>query len=637
MSTLDQLEDVLMARKPRYEELEKKVKELEREVSGHKWIKEERRHSEKLESVQDALTETKEAYRRFFNTTSDAIMIFDAETKQFIDVNDAALHLYGYSKEEFLSLRQPDITDDPEKSDESIKQTLAGEITRIPLRYHKKKDGRIFPVEISAGVFDFGSRRVMCGVIRDITERMHAEEALRQSEERYRTILDSIGEGYFEVDLAGKFTFFNDWFCKITDGCRKDLIGVENRDYMTPESAKEIYRVFNQIYKTGIPAKNVDYEIITKKGDNRVHELSASLMRDQTGQPIGFRGIVRDITELKKTEYLKSEIAYLRHEQGIVYDFDQIIAESPAMKKLIKSLKSFSETDSTILMSGETGTGKSFLSGSIHFNSHRRNKPFVKINCSNIPETLLESELFGHEKGAFTGADKLRIGRFEQANRGTIFLDEIGELNLSLQGKLLRVLEEKEFERVGGSKTIHSDVRVIAATNRNLEDEIASGNFREDLYYRINVLTIHIPPLRERRECIEPLAQFFLNKISRALRKGITGFSPPVIESFMSYSWPGNIRQLVNTIERAVIIQEGHIIQKSSVAFPESTDKAQVQKTDKASRFIKKNEEGLILNALEESLWIQKDAAKILGISPRALNYAIKRLGITHPRWRKNR
>jgi transcriptional regulator with PAS, ATPase and Fis domain len=381
----------------------------------------------------------------------------------------------------------------------------------------------------------------------------------------------------------------------------------------------------------------VAHEIIKKNGDNRIHELSASLMRDQSGQPIGFRGIVRDITELKKTEYLKSEIAYLRHEQGIIYDFDKIIAESLAMKKVIKSLKRFSETDSTILMSGETGTGKSFLSGSIHFNSHRRNKPFVKINCSNIPEALLESELFGHEKGAFTGADKLRIGRFEQANGGTIFLDEIGELNASLQGKLLRVLEEKEFERVGGNKTIHSDVRVIAATNRSLEDEIASGNFREDLYYRINVLTIPLPPLRKRKECIGPLAQWLLYKISRSLRKKITGFSPQVIEAFLSYSWPGNVRQLVNTIERAVILEEGSIIQKDSVALPGPIEKSRDLKTAKTSSFIKDNEEALILNALEESHWIQKDAAKILGISPRALNYAIKKYGITHPRWPKNR
>jgi DNA-binding NtrC family response regulator len=218
---------------------------------------------------------------------------------------------------------------------------------------------------------------------------------------------------------------------------------------------------------------------------------------------------------------LKNEINYLRSEQDIIYSFDRTIARSPAMKEVIAILKKFSETDSTILITGETGTGKSFLSGTIHFNSKRNKKAFIKINCTNIPETLLESELFGHEKGAFTGANKTRVGRFEQGNGGTVFLDEIGELTRNLQAKLLRVLDEKSFERVGGNQTIHSDVRVIVATNRVLEEQVAAGKFREDFYYRINVLAVHLPPLRERRECIEPLASYLLDKCCRYLRKEV--------------------------------------------------------------------------------------------------------------------
>lgn len=193
----------------------------------------------------------------------------------------------------------------------------------------------------------------------------------------------------------------------------------------------------------------------------------------------------------------KFEIDYLRRKQDIVYDFKDVIAYSPCMKDILRRLERFSRTDSTILITGDTGTGKSFLSGTVHFNSPRKKKPFVKINCANIPENLLESELFGHEKGAFTGADKLRIGRFEQANGGTMFLDEIGEISLGLQTKLLRVLEEKAFERVGGNKTIYADVRVIAATNKDLSKQIETGFFREDLYYRINVLPIRLPSLKE--------------------------------------------------------------------------------------------------------------------------------------------
>lgn len=334
---------------------------------------------------------------------------------------------------------------------------------------------------------------------------------------------------------------------------------------------------------------------------------------------------------------LRIEIDYLRRQQDIIYRFDRIIARSRAMKQLIATLKKFSETDATILTTGETGTGKSFLSGTIHFNSSRRKKPFIKINCTNIPETLLESELFGHEKGAFTGANKTRVGRFEQCNGGTLFLDEIGELSLALQAKLLRVLDEKSFERVGGNQTIHSDVRVIAATNRILEDQVAAGKFREDFYYRINVLTVHIPPLRERRECIEPLAYYLLDKICRSLRKKIDGFSPTVIEMFQAYSWPGNIRQLANTIERAVILEEGHTIQEENVSLRKPIRLPKTEFKSDTTRPLQVHEKEVILSTLEESLWIQKDAAERLGISPRALNYKIRKLGITHSRWRKNR
>lgn len=338
--------------------------------------------------------------------------------------------------------------------------------------------------------------------------------------------------------------------------------------------------------------------------------------------------------------HLKHEIDYLRHEQDIIYDFDKVIAFSPAMKEMIATLKKFSETDATILITGETGTGKSFLSGVAHYNSARRNKPFIKINCANIPETLLESELFGHEKGAFTGANKTRIGRLEQARGGTVFLDEIGEINIGLQTKLLRFLEEKSFERVGGNKTIHSDIRFIASTNRHLEELIAKGSFREDLYYRINVLRLHLPPLRDRKECIEPMADLILNRICGNLKKKIRGFSPEVIELFKTYSWPGNIRQLANSIERAVILEESDLIRPESIILPEPLQKPFIPEAAEPAaeiRTLKGREKEIILKALEDSLWVQAEAAKTLGISARALNYRIRKYGITHAKWRRNK
>jgi len=333
----------------------------------------------------------------------------------------------------------------------------------------------------------------------------------------------------------------------------------------------------------------------------------------------------------------KNEIDYLRRTQDTIYNFDQIIAVSPGMKEIVKTLKKFSTTDATILIRGETGTGKSFLSGTIHFNSKRKRKPFIKINCANIPETLLESELFGHEKGAFTGADKLRVGRFEQAHGGTLFLDEIGEMSLDLQAKLLRVLEDKSFERVGGDQTIHSDVRVIAATNRNIENQIKEKKFREDLYYRINVLSITLPPLRKRSECLIHLANFLLEKTCRSIPKKLIEFSPSVIESIKHYEWPGNIRELANTIERAVILEESEIITKKTFSIPQPISQEKDQKSKKLADRISMDEKEIIIETLDECLWIQKDAARRLGVSPRSLNYKIKKFGITHPRWRKNR
>lgn len=360
---------------------------------------------------------------------------------------------------------------------------------------------------------------------------------------------------------------------------------------------------------------------------------------DFISKPYTTARVCRVVEQALADRNLKNEIDYLRHEQDIIYDFDRVVAETSNMKAVLTTLKKFAQTDATILMTGETGTGKSFLSGTVHFNSRRKDRPFVKVNCANIPETLLESELFGHEKGAFTGADKLRIGRFEQAHGGTLFLDEIGEMSMSLQAKLLRVLEEKSFERVGGNRTIKSDVRVIAATNRDLKTMIASGTFREDLYYRINVLYVRLPALRERPQCIEPLSISLLQKISRSLGKKIEGLAPAVMESMKRSQWPGNIRQLANTIERAAILAESSIIPEDCFPAMEPVFETgtRVVPSAQPTSSLAMQEKDSIVKVLEDCLWIQKDAAERLSISPRALNYKIQKYGISHPRWRKNK
>lgn len=373
-------------------------------------------------------------------------------------------------------------------------------------------------------------------------------------------------------------------------------------------------------------------------GHNRTERVVETIKKgayDFIAKPASGEKIKNTIEKALENQSLKYEIDYLRRQQDVIYDLDRIIAKSPSMKRIISIIRKVCKTNSTILMTGETGTGKSFLAGAIHFNSHRKKGPFVEINCANIPETLLESELFGHEKGTFTGATKTRIGRFEQANKGTVLLDEIGDLPFALQAKLLRFLEERAFERLGGNKTIYSDVRVIATTNKNLEEEIQKGRFREDLYYRINVINLHLPPLKERIEDIEGLALYFLKKHSRNIKKHIKGFHPEVLEIFKHYHWPGNLRELSNVIERAVLLTEDKIIQKDSIKLGKD-NYIELSKSISSSQSLLDMERKTIIDALDKSMWIQKIAAKRLGISRRVLNYKIKKLGIKHPRWRKN-
>jgi transcriptional regulator with GAF, ATPase, and Fis domain len=299
------------------------------------------------------------------------------------------------------------------------------------------------------------------------------------------------------------------------------------------------------------------------------------------------------------------------------------------------------KSNTTILIRGETGTGKELVAGAIHHNSLRAGRNFVKVNCAALQENLLESELFGHEKGAFTGADKQRVGRFEQADGGTMFLDEVGDMSQNTQAKILRVLQEHEFERLGGTRTLKVDVRLIAATNRNLPGMVASGQFREDLFYRLNVVSVEMPPLRDRKDDIVPLTHSFVRKFCGELKRKIDGVSPEAQKMLMRYNWPGNIRELENAIERAVLLTEGPIITPEDLRLgetiavggdPSSVPAVRVPPTGIALEEIERQ---ALAEALRMCNWIQKDAAELLHISPRVINYKIKTLGIEMPRGRR--
>ncbi len=302
-----------------------------------------------------------------------------------------------------------------------------------------------------------------------------------------------------------------------------------------------------------------------------------------------------------------------------------VVFESSAMKNVISIAKRVASTDATILITGESGTGKELIAEVIHSLSPRAGKPLVKVNIAAIPETLIESELFGHEKGAFTGADKRRIGKFESADKGTLFLDEIGELPISTQVKLLRFLQERTIERLGSNMPITLDVRIIAATNRNLETLVKEGKFREDLFYRLNVINLHIPPLRERREDIFPLAKHFLKHFSRKHGKNIKDFTKEAWDFLLSYDFPGNVRELQNLIERACVLANTEFITlKDLTLSPFSEEKTDSYLDEKLKNF----EKQLILDALEKAGWVQKKAAEMLGLSERALRYRMEKVGI---------
>jgi len=304
-------------------------------------------------------------------------------------------------------------------------------------------------------------------------------------------------------------------------------------------------------------------------------------------------------------------------------------------------VRKVAKSNTTVLVRGETGTGKELIAGAVHHNSHRAARNFIKVNCAALQENLLESELFGHEKGAFTGADKQRIGRFEQADGGTLFLDEIGDMSANTQAKILRVLQEHEFERLGGTRTLKVDVRLIAATNRDLPTMVESGAFREDLYYRLNVVAIEMPPLRERKEDVGALAGFFIHRFSGELKKKVEGLEPDALKLLMRYHWPGNIRELENAIERAMLLADGTHISTEDLrlgdtgASGSARESASIIKIPPTGIPLEDIERLAIIEALKMSNWVQKDAAELLAISPRVMNYKIKTLGIDFPRGRR--
>jgi len=365
-------------------------------------------------------------------------------------------------------------------------------------------------------------------------------------------------------------------------------------------------------------------------------ELAVEAIRkgayDYLTKPLDFDKLKLIIPRAMEHVQLREENRQLRERVSEQFDNRNMIGNSPVMNRLQETISQVAPTDATVLISGESGTGKELVASAIHYNSDRRDKPFIKINCAAITETLLESELFGHEKGAFTGADRKKDGRFLQADGGTIFLDEIGEMPLAMQAKLLRVLQEKELTRVGGEKVITVDVRVITATNRDLLEQVQQGAFREDLFYRLNVVALEVPSLKERQEDIPLLAQTFLERFASKNHKTIKGYTPAAMSQLVNALWPGNIRELMNSIERGVILTRAEFLDSGDFSIINQSPQALIPETGPITSSdilpLESVEKTAILQALEQLEGNKSETARQLGITRRTLHQKLKRYGV---------
>jgi len=434
------------------------------------------------------------------------------------------------------------------------------------------------------------------------------------------SILESINDGVFTVDLDWKITYFNKSAERITKVSREDAIGRFCADVFK-SSMCENSCPLRKTMENKIPIIGQTGFIINALGERVPISVSSAVLKDPNGNIIGGAETFRDLSEV---EHLKLELTSR-------YRVGNLVSRSPKMRKIFDILPTISNSPSTVLILGETGTGKELLARTIHELSPRKDGPFVAVNCSALPETLLEAEFFGFKKGAFTGAVKDRKGKLEAADKGTLFLDEIGDMPLSIQAKLLRVIQERCFEPIGSNKTISVDIRIICATNKNLEELVEKEKFRKDLYYRINVIKLELPPLRERKEDIPLLVDTFISHFNKVLGKDIKGVSPEAISLLMSYNWPGNIRELENIIERASILCFGDIIDiehlpEEIISFTKSDEALDIKSTKSLM------EKQIIINALKQNNYHPVKTAKSLGIHKTTLYRKLKKYNIQLPK-----
>lgn len=509
--------------------------------------------------AQRALKESEEHFRQLVEQASDGIFIADPNGR-YIDVNTAGAEMLGYRRSEILQLSIADVIapQEVERIAPEVARFAGGATTRTEWIF-RRKDGSLFQGEVCGKQLPDGRLQ---GILRDITERKQADEEMRRSEERFRVALKDSPITVFNQDCDLRYT----WIYNPQRCWTHDALGKTDEELIGLKKNARLVALKRKVLETG---RSLREEVsVMKDGKTCAYDMVIEPLLDADGKVAGITGSCTDIAKLREMadrlqtakDRLTQEKKYLEEEIKSELGFEHLIGQSPCLKEVINKARVVAPTDSTVLILGETGTGKELMARSLHSLSPRRDKTFVKLNCAAVPSGLLESELFGHEKGAFTGAVSQKVGRIELADKGTLFLDEIGELPSELQPKLLRVLQDREFERLGSVHTLRVDVRIISATNRDLKQDIADKKFREDLFYRLNVFPLELPPLRERRDDIPTLIHHFVSKHAGRMGKNIDVIPDETIDSLKASSWPGNIRELENMIERMVILTKGRVL-----------------------------------------------------------------------------
>jgi formate hydrogenlyase transcriptional activator len=464
-------------------------------------------------------------------------------------------------------------------------------------------------------------------------ERLRVEKQLVDSERRYRELYEEAPNAYVSIGTDGTLLNVNRRATQLLGYSAGELIGSDILQYFadTPAGREPARQALQRVFG-GDDVSGLEMEMRRRDGSPLWVSLWMRTLREQGGATRAAHSIWVDVTDrvLAETERarLREQNVYLQEEIKTVHNVGEIVGRSSALSAVLDEVSRVAPTDATVLIYGETGTGKELIARAIHSTSQRRDKPLIKINCAALPAGLVESELFGHEKGAFTGAIARHTGRFELADGGTIFLDEIGELPADSQSKLLRVLQEHEFDRVGGTSPRKVDVRVIAATNRDLQKAVREKAFREDLYYRLSVFPIQIPPLRDRPEDIPLLAQYLLDKFATRIARRFDGIDSDTLGRLMAYPWPGNIRELQNVLERAVILATGPTLEVD----PDMLGQAGAEPGGKPSAALEDVERNHILAVLRQTKWViegPRGAAAVLGLHPNTLRSRLKKLGLS--------